>query len=302
MSSGDTRFLSDDKFKDEAHRLQAVYDNPNFDQLSMVLRFTYCRYKLLADPHQASIMYPALQLVHDWMHGLFPNGVCSVLMYMLLEEMHARVEMVKRVLWVSEPRLRRAPSDSECVDVHVTHLAPCNTHGICIFIKLPHPHCHNQHPHPHLRGRESDPTRVSIDLHQVTTHVCSQSGPEQGKVPASAPSLPLGCAPSASLDAAPSSMIPLRCLTSHKTFSADWEIIDEAALVRTQDIVPSVICKRIGDLVVRTLNPVICTNITNNVDVWHELALVQRLKYPFRHLSSGLLDCSHQQWFVASCP
>ena len=48
--------------------------------------FTHMQYSLLTDMTLDSIIQPCSQFMHDWMHGLFSNGVFNICLQQLMEE------------------------------------------------------------------------------------------------------------------------------------------------------------------------------------------------------------------------
>jgi len=91
IKSSDLTFYTDEHVKDTAHRLKAFHDAgaADFDDISKVMGRTVCRYMLLTDILLRNVIYPSTQLMHDWMHGLFSNGVFNLLMHYVLEDIEA---------------------------------------------------------------------------------------------------------------------------------------------------------------------------------------------------------------------
>ena len=53
---------------------------------------TYKTYSLLTDRHLRGIIKPVSQFMHDWMHGMFANGIFNILLCLVLNalEVHQR--------------------------------------------------------------------------------------------------------------------------------------------------------------------------------------------------------------------
>ena len=80
-------FCTDEMAIDSVARLEAykAVDAPrDFEQRQQVLGFTWSPYSLLSDRRLCGVIKPCSQLMHDWMHGLFSNGVFNILLQLTL--------------------------------------------------------------------------------------------------------------------------------------------------------------------------------------------------------------------------
>ena len=59
-----------------------------FTRLQQALGLTYHPHALLADPRMDRIISPTQAYVHDWMHGLFVDGVFNTVVYLLFEDFY----------------------------------------------------------------------------------------------------------------------------------------------------------------------------------------------------------------------
>ena len=81
-------FCTDEEVIDAVKRLDAfrlVDSAARFEKRSQVLGFTWSPYSLLTDPCLTGVIRPCSQLMHDWMHGLFSNGVFNILLHNILD-------------------------------------------------------------------------------------------------------------------------------------------------------------------------------------------------------------------------
>ena len=78
MREDEVTFCTDEQVLDSVRRLERfrAIDPPGvFEVRTHVLGFSWSPYSLLTDAHLMGVIKPASQLMHDWMHGLFSNGV-----------------------------------------------------------------------------------------------------------------------------------------------------------------------------------------------------------------------------------
>ena len=78
---------TDAEIKDAARRIAHYHGLENATQFKLreqVIGFSFQPYNLCTDAELDSIIQPASQFVHDWMHGLFANGVFNDLLWLLL--------------------------------------------------------------------------------------------------------------------------------------------------------------------------------------------------------------------------
>jgi hypothetical protein len=82
-------FAEDADIRDATKRLKRFHDakHPDFENVEKAIGFTYCRYMLCNDPALDDVIKPASQFMHDWMHGLFANGVFNLVMHYVIQSL-----------------------------------------------------------------------------------------------------------------------------------------------------------------------------------------------------------------------
>ena len=90
MREDEVTFCTDEQVIDSVRRLErfkAVDPVGVFEVRSQVLGFSWSSYSLLTDARLVGVIKPASQLMHDWMHGLFSNGVFNTVLQLLLNSL-----------------------------------------------------------------------------------------------------------------------------------------------------------------------------------------------------------------------
>ncbi len=68
-----------------ARYLAGTMTNDAFAELQQSLGVTHHDHALLMDRHLDDVVQPTEVFMHDWMHGLFVDGVANVMVYLMLE-------------------------------------------------------------------------------------------------------------------------------------------------------------------------------------------------------------------------
>jgi hypothetical protein len=89
IKASELTFAEDADIRDATNRLKRFHDagHPEFENIERSIGLTYCAYMLLNDPALDDVIKPASQFMHDWMHGLFANGVFNLVMHYLIQSL-----------------------------------------------------------------------------------------------------------------------------------------------------------------------------------------------------------------------
>ena len=90
ITEGELEFCTDDEVRDAVKRLawwQGRENKTAFARRSQIMGFTYSPYSLLTDRALDKVVQPCTQFMHDWMHGIFSNGIFNVTANLLLESL-----------------------------------------------------------------------------------------------------------------------------------------------------------------------------------------------------------------------
>jgi hypothetical protein len=86
----DLDFATDGDIRGSVRRLATSYatdPTPIFKRWSMAIGFRHEPHNMLLDPMLDTIVQPASQLCHDWMHAIFVNGIFNTIGYLVIESL-----------------------------------------------------------------------------------------------------------------------------------------------------------------------------------------------------------------------
>ena len=87
LTEAAVEFTTDESVKNAARRLaywKGREGTAAFTRRQQIMGMTYMQHNLLTMMHLDAVMQPASQFMHDWMHGLFSNGVFNLVFHLLL--------------------------------------------------------------------------------------------------------------------------------------------------------------------------------------------------------------------------
>ena len=86
----DMDFATSDDIRGAVRRLAGHADSDTkamFAKRQQAVGFTHQPHGLLMDPTLDNLVHPATQFVHDWMHGVFVNGIFQTVIYLVFEDL-----------------------------------------------------------------------------------------------------------------------------------------------------------------------------------------------------------------------